>query len=338
MTTLLLQFAVLAAVILFAGTRVSRYGDVIAEKSGLGRTWIGVVLLASVTSVPELATGISSVAAIGAPDIAAGDVLGSCMFNLLIIALMSFVGGRQPISTRAHPGHAVAAGFGALLLSIVALSLLGGRWLPSFGWIGVSTPVILLVYVLAMKTVFAYEQTRRLGEEPPPADEALEGVGLRGALWRFAAFAAVIIAAASFLPHVGVGIADASGLGQTFVGNLLIAFSTSLPEIVVSLSAVRIGAIDLAYGNVLGSNLFNVAILAIDDVFLREGSLYALVSPAHGIAAMTAIAMTSIVIVALTIRSERRYFHLEWDSIALLTLYVCGATILYVMRAAGVPA
>jgi len=81
-----IQFAACTAIILYSGTRLSLYGDVIAEKSGLGRTWIGVILMASVTSLPELVTGISSVAIYNLPNIAAGDVLGSCMFNLLILA------------------------------------------------------------------------------------------------------------------------------------------------------------------------------------------------------------------------------------------------------------
>jgi len=333
MPLLLLQFAVLAAVILLAGIRVSHYGDAIAEKSGLGRTWIGVVLLASVTSVPELATGISAVTTIGAPDIAAGDVLGSCMFNLLIIALMDFAGGRQPVSTRAHPGQVVAAGFGALMLSIVALSMLSSAWLPSLGWVSLSTPLILVVYILAMRTVFKYERTR-IAADPLEVTDEYPGLTLRKAIQRFTLFAVVIVAAASFLPHVGAGIAEATGLGQTFIGSLLIAFSTSLPEIVVTLAAVRMGAIDLAYGNVLGSNLFNLAILGIDDLFLMQGPLFQLISPAHGVAALVAIAMTAIVIVALTIRSEQRYFLVAWESIVLVALYLTGAALLYVMRAA----
>ena len=84
-----IQFAACAAVICYAGAKLSYYGDIIAEKTGLGRTWIGVVLMASVTSLPELITGVSSVALADVPDIAAGDVLGSCMFNILIIALLA---------------------------------------------------------------------------------------------------------------------------------------------------------------------------------------------------------------------------------------------------------
>jgi cation:H+ antiporter len=81
-----LQFIACTAIIVFAGAKLSKYGDIIADLTGMGRMWIGVVLLASVTSLPELITGVSSVTLYDLPNIAVGDVLGSCMFNLLIIA------------------------------------------------------------------------------------------------------------------------------------------------------------------------------------------------------------------------------------------------------------
>lgn len=99
-----------AATIVYSGTKLSRYGDVIAEKTGMGRTWIGVLLMASVTSLPELVTGISSVTQ-GLPDIAAGDVLGSCVFNMVILASLDLIEREKTISARAHHGHVLSAGF-----------------------------------------------------------------------------------------------------------------------------------------------------------------------------------------------------------------------------------
>jgi cation:H+ antiporter len=68
----------------FAGVRLSYYGDIIAEKSGLSRGWVGLILLATATSQPELVTGLSSVTVARVPDIAVGDIMGSCVFNLLL--------------------------------------------------------------------------------------------------------------------------------------------------------------------------------------------------------------------------------------------------------------
>src|SRR4030043_346908 len=118
-----LGFIICTAVIVYSGTQLSRYGDIIAEKTGLGKVWIGMVLMASVTSLPELVTGISSVTYAGVPDIAVGDVLGSCVFNMLIIAILDAVYRIMPISAKAHQGHILSAGFGIILLSIVGISL-----------------------------------------------------------------------------------------------------------------------------------------------------------------------------------------------------------------------
>src|SRR6187549_1305551 len=136
-----LQFLVAAGVIVWAGTRLARYGDVIGEKSGLGASWIGVVLLAATTSLPELFTGFSATALYDLPDIALGDVLGSCMFNMLILSAMDSV-HPEPLSARAHQSHALSIGFGLLLVGVAGLGLVAGDQLPAIGWVGVYTPVL----------------------------------------------------------------------------------------------------------------------------------------------------------------------------------------------------
>ncbi|MBW1992062.1 MAG: hypothetical protein JRI59_08105 [Deltaproteobacteria bacterium] len=80
-----LQFFICLAVIAYSGTRLSKYGDVLAEKTGLGRSWLGLAGLAVVTSLPELITGSSAVLWVGAPDIAVGDVMGASLINLMIV-------------------------------------------------------------------------------------------------------------------------------------------------------------------------------------------------------------------------------------------------------------
>src|ERR671919_1106839 len=127
------QFAATALVIVLAGVRLARYGDVLGEKTGLGRSWIGVVLLAATTSLPELFTGFGATALAPLPDIALGDVLGSCMFNLVILSMMDAV-QPEPLSSRAHQGHAISIGFGLLLIGIAGTGLVAGAWVPAVGW------------------------------------------------------------------------------------------------------------------------------------------------------------------------------------------------------------
>jgi cation:H+ antiporter len=328
-----LGFVACTAAIFYSGSKLSKYGDIIAEKTGLGRTWVGVVLLASVTSLPELVTGISSVTFVGAPDIAVGDVFGSCVFNMLILAGLDAVCGPQPISTRGHHGHVLSAAFGALLLSIAAAGLaLGGR-LPAFGWIGLYSPVIVLVYIVAMKIVYSYEKRQIAAFVKEVAVELkYEKVPTRKAVINYLIHAAVVIAAAVFLPGIGVALAGSTGLGQTFVGSILIAISTSLPEVVVSLAAVRMDAVDLAIGNLFGSNIFNIFILALDDLFFIRGPLLSFADAAALIPAISGVAMSAVAIIGLTYRNEKKPLFLAWDSIAILLFYVTNLMLLYMLK------
>ena len=328
-----LQFVICTLVIVYGGSRLSCYGDVIAEKTGMGRTWIGVVLMASATSLPELFTGISSVAIFNSPDIAAGDVLGSCMFNLLILAMLD-VGRRvAPISTLAHQGQILTASFGVLLLGLTTISLLAGRSIPTMGWIGVYSLVIPIVYLGAMRLVFIYER-RRIAEFLSEVKEEAryEHVSKFVAYRRFAFFALIIVIAASYLPYVAGQLATITGLGRTFVGSILVALSTSLPEIVVGRAALQMGAVDLAVGNVLGSNLFNLLILAIDDVFFLKGPLLSSVSATHAVTACAAMTMTAITMIALMYRSKKRVLLCSWDSIGVFLVYIVTVMLLYLKR------
>lgn len=141
-----------------------------------------------------------------------------------------------------------------------------------------------------------------------------------------------MIIAAVFLPKIGQGIAEATGLGQTFVGNIFIAVSTSLPEVVVSVAAVKMDAVDLAIGNLFGSNIFNIFILSIDDLFYIKGPLLSSVQTGHAISALSAVTMTAIAIIGLTYRTEKKRLFLAWDSIGILIMYVINLMLLYMMK------
>jgi cation:H+ antiporter len=327
------QFAGVAAVILFAGSNLSRYGDVIAEKTGMGRTWVGVVLMASVTSLPELITGASSIVLFDVPDLAVGNVLGACMFNILTIAILDLLSGSTPISARAHQGQVLAAGFGLLLLGIVGISLAARGHLPVLGWIGSYSLLFLLIYIVAMRAVFLFER-RRIAELAHEMAESsrYDAITLRAAVRNYALNAVLVIGAAAYLPSLGERIAQETGLGGTFVGTTLIALTTTLPELVVSISALRIDAADLVFGNLLGSNLFNLAILAVDDLLYVKAPLFSYVTQSHIVSASAATAMTAIAVIGLTYRASRKRLPLAWDSLAIVGVYALGTWTVLVLR------
>ena len=326
-----LEFGVCASLIAWGGWRLSLYGDVISEKTGLGATWIGVVLMASVTSLPELVTGVSAVAAANTPDIAVGDVLGSCVFNLALLALLDLLHRGESIYSKAGQGHILSAGFGVLLLGLAGFSLLLAERFDGFslGHVGIYSPAIVVLYLLSMRVVFSYER-KQLAAYAEEAAERYPHLTLGQAVARFSLAAAVVVGAGTWLPFVGGDIAGLHGWNTSFVGTLFIAAATSLPELAVTLSAMRLGALDMAIANLLGSNLFNLLILAVDDAFYLRGPLLSHVSATHAVSVMSAVAMTDAVIVGLLYRPPDRLFRtVGWISLLLLWVYLLNAYVLF---------
>jgi len=326
-----LQFALCLVAIGVAGYQLSLYGDVIAEKLALSRTWIGVVMVASVTSLPELVTGVSSVSVAQTPDIAAGDVFGSCVFNLVLIVILDFLHRQESVYTRAHIGHTLSAGFGVILIGFVGMNLLMAHqgMVPAIGHVGLYSPFILLIYALAMRTVFRYEQMQEL-PTADVADQRYQHISLQRAAVGYGIAALVVVAAGIWLPFVGKALAAQMGWGEGFVGTLFVAAVTSLPEAAVSVAAVRLGALDMALGNLFGSNLFNMAILAIDDIAYLPGPLLSGVSASHAVSAMSAMVMSGIAIVGLFYRPKRRVLRtVGWTSLFLLSVYFFNTFAMY---------
>jgi len=329
-----MQFLICVIAIGFSGVKLSRYGDAIADKMGLGGTWIGVIMLASVTSLPELVTGISSVTMADAPDIAVGDVLGSCVFNLVLIVVLDFMSRDKTLYCRASQGHILVAGFGIVLLGLAGFSLLlaaQGSGV-SLWHLGLYSPAIIVLYTVAMRAVFLYE-SELVEDFTEAAADAYPELTLRTAVVRYIAAAVVVLIAGVWLPFVAKALAVEMGWHDGFVGTLFVAFVTSLPEMVVTVAALRLGAVDMAIGNLFGSNLFNVGILAIDDIFYLPGPLFDAVSATHAMSAFSAIMMTGVAVVGLLYRSRTRVFRtVGWASIFLFTVYLVNTYMLYSYR------
>ena len=319
------------AVIGVAGVKLSRYGDIIAEKSGFSRGWVGLIMLASVTSLPELVTGISAVTVANVPDIAVGNILGACVFNLGFIVVLDFLYRKESLFTRARQGNILSAGYGIALVGFVGFNLLLYRdaVIPALGHVGLYTPVILLLYLLAMRSLYRYEQSQ-VSEYVEESAERYPEISLRQAIRAYVAAALMVVAAGIWLPYIAADLAAVMGWKQSFVGTLFVAAVTTAPEIVVTVAALRMGAIDLAIGNLFGSNLFNIAILAIDDLLYLPGPLFASVTISHAASAFSAMMMGGLAVVGLVLRPVTRVFRtVSWVSLQLLMIYLLNTLFLY---------
>jgi cation:H+ antiporter len=253
------------------------------------------------------------------------------MFNLVILSFMDAL-QPEPLSTRAHQGHALSIGFGLVLIAIAGFGLLGGARLPALGWVGLYSPALIVLYFVSMRFIFTHEQHRRAREVEEVAEQLqYAAIRLRTAILHYTGAAVLVVAAALWLPRLGAELARETGLGEAFVGSLFIAITTSLPEISVSLAAVRIGAIDLGIGNVLGSNMFNLLILGLDDVFYRQGPLLAAADASHSVAVLAVVAMNALFLIGLTYRVLTKRFAVAWDTGAIAAVYVAAVALSYVL-------
>lgn len=324
-----LQLAVCALLIGFAGRLLTHYGEAISRLTGLSRSWVGLVLLAAATSLPELFTGVSASAVAVAPDIALGDALGSCIINLVLIVILDVLSRDEPVYHRIDQGHILTAGFGVILIGFVGALIIVARDELNFsiGHVSVYTPFLILIYLVAMRATFLHERRKA---PAPVTPEPEHRATLPGTLARYALAAAVVALAGGLLPFIGMEIVEATGLRSSFVGTLFIAAATSLPEAAVTIAALRRNAADMAIASLLGSNLFDILVIAIDDLVYTKGALLADVSPVHAASAFAAVIMNGIFIVALLFRPKNRFFGVaSWVSLSLLSVYLLSAYVIY---------
>jgi cation:H+ antiporter len=329
----LLEFIAALAMVAVAGSQLSRWGDVIATATPLGGTGVGLVLLATVTSLPELITGLSAVGLADAPDIAVGAVLGSCVFNLAIFVVLDYMVGTDSVFARVSQSHLLSAGFGVILVGVVGVNLIFEHAgdATAIGHVGIASPLIAIVYFYALRAVLRRERNGTAIGEPDvlvaPQDAE---TSLVTASVRFAFSAVVVIVAGLWLPFVGERIAVVMDVQETFIGTVFVAFATSVPEMVVAVTALRIGSPNMAVSNLLGSNLFNVLILVPEDLVYVKGPILAAVSPVHAISAVSSMMMTGIAMVALV--GNRRSGRLRGVSRLLLSIYLLNSYLVYLYR------
>lgn len=331
-----LLFLVNAVAIVLAGAKLSRYGDQIAELSGLGRLWIGVVLMAAATSLPEIFTTMSA-GWIDEPDLAAGNLFGAGMSNMLTLALIDLLYRQKRVWRQAALEHTLTATLAMVLTGLAAFFILLRIEVVHLG-VGLESLVLPILYVLGMRLVLRQEDmARRQRTQSTLAEESAGTRGggtsrreeLRRAVIGFAIAAFVLLIAAPVLTHSAEQIARETGVSTTFIGTSLVAITTSMPELVVSIAAVRLGAFDLAVGNLFGSNAFNMAAFFFADLAYRQGSLLSTVSTTHALTGLWAIIMMNIGVMGIIYRAEKRFMLIEPDSLLMLVAYALGLWLLF---------
>ncbi len=325
-----LQFIASAAVIVAAATQLAKYGDVIALRTRLGGMFVGTLLLAGATSLPELLTSINAIDQ-GAPNLTVGNIFGSNMFNMFLLAVLDIFYWRAHFLRRLGITFALNAGL-AVAITGLAMFFIVAQIDAQIGWVGADSLILIAGYVAVTRLLFSSPSADQ-GASTDPAPLPDDVPSLRRALVAFGLATLVLVAITPLMVRSSIRIAEETGLSTGFVGITLVAIITSLPEVVTSIAAARMGAYEMAAGNLFGSNTFNVFTLGITDFFYTDGRFLKAVSSDMLLAGIIALLLTHVALLGNLFRNvvprEDRWLVVEIDSLLIALGYIVGMILIY---------
>ena len=327
-----LEFALSATLLVVAAMKLAESADAVSLRTRLGGMFVGTLLLAGATSLPELLTALSSISQ-QVPELAAGSIFGSSMFNMLLLAVLDLINPRSRILRNVAVNHALSAGIAVLLTSLAVFFLVADIGIE-IGWVGLDSLIMIGMYWLGMVLIFSKNRAVVQLEQASP-ESGDQVMGLVPSVIGFVGATIVLVLVTPWLVRSSVGIAEITGLSTGFIGAVLVAVVTSLPEVVTAVAATRIGAHDLAVGNLFGSNIFNIFALASVDLFYFQGRFLATIDPALTLAGMAGLLLTSLGLVTTVAQIERRFFFVELDALLIILGYLGAMLLLYSRGIAG---
>ncbi len=315
---------VCALVLLTAGVRLAKTADELADRTGMGEALAGAVLLGATTSLPGLITTVVG-AASGEAGFAVSNSVGgiAAQTTFLVIADITY--------RRVNLEHA-AASVANLTQSMILVSLiglvLGATGAPDITLFAVHPATLLLLVVYGYGLVL----TRRAHEEPlwrpeqtpdtvADVEQEPSRRSTRSVWGEFAGLAAVVAVAGWVIGSAGLSVAAETGLSGSLVGAVLTSVITSLPELVTVLAAVRIGALTLAVGDIIGGNTFDVLFIAAADVAFRDGSVYHAADRQAVFLMAVAVVLTATLAAGMLGRERR---HIGFEGVAIIVFYALG--------------
>lgn len=319
-----IKFLLSSVIIIVAAIKLAKYGDFISIRTGLGRMFIGLILMAGATSLPEVLTSINAIQ-FGVPDLAAGNIFGSNMFNMLMIGVLDLLHHRKRILRKIANRHALSGSLTTLLIGLGILFVFSDIDIQ-IGWVGLDSLVLISVYIISL---WILKNDSAAPVEPVDESELDNIPSLTKSILGFSIATIALIFIMPVLVDSSSEIAEITGLGAGFVGTTLVSFVTSLPEVVTTIAAVRLGAYDMAVGNLFGSNMFNIFSLGIADFFMLDGQFLQVISPEFVLVGLIGLIMTILALVGNVAKLERKFWLIEIDAFLLILIYLIGLWMIY---------
>lgn len=253
-------FILLAAAVVFLSIKLAKYVDLLDKTTKISGAFIGAVLLAAVTSLPELFTSISATLIVRENELVLGNILGSNLFNFAVLGLALIVFIKRADTAKPNKSYILSLCAMLLIYALTALDVFLDVF-PKIDWFSLSSPFILIIYILFL---FFTPKTKE-GDDDAHAEDFVSPLSLKQIIIRFTVCAVLLISASIAITYAADIVAEKLSLGKTFAGALLLGITTSLPETVSTLSLCRKRNYNAAFGNICGSNVFNCCIFAISD-------------------------------------------------------------------------
>jgi cation:H+ antiporter len=322
-----IEFIICGAVLTYSAYHLSREGIVLSEKTHIEEGVIGMFFLAVATSFPEIVTSSTAVFSFGKVGLGYGDLIGSVMVNFMLLSgLDLFYRDKRILSALDRMNVLTSVYILGVIFFVVIIMVMrySGFNLPAVKGVGVESPILLCGYVFYLRSV--RNHGARVQDPAPPARAESNF-----SLWaRFIVFLAVVMAAGFWMARIGDRIVERTLLSETFTGTLLLGLVTSLPELIVSFAALRAGSPDMAVGNILGSNLFDLCIIPVLDVLTRAPIMGQL-TPGQMFSTFVVLIMSVIAYAGVRCKISRQR-RAGLDTISIFVVGFAGFVIIYFLK------
>lgn len=353
-------FAIAGVAVYSAGTKLTKVADSFSEETGIGRAFVGLLLLGGITSLPEVATTITA-SLEGNAGMAVSNILGGVSMQVTILAVVDFWQRKTPLSNSSSTVSVIIQG--GILVSLLAIA--GAFMLiPSFSifHIGLSSLFILCTFLFSIYIVHKFNEQHWFSYQRNSTDSLKQSIDalnkymevndektrrsdqtgnitvaafLRRSGIQLAVLSLIILAAGYFVVKTSEAIAEETGIGKNFAGLVLVAITTSLPEISTTIGAVRLKRYDMAFSNIFGTNLFDVSLIFLADLFYLDGAVFDALDQFALIAVFLCILLTSIYLIGILSKSKKQVLGVGYDSLCILVTYLLGILVLFYTKSPG---